>query len=553
MYRNLIDVTAVSGKLNYILAGLIVCLPLLFFACTKNDKTPVTEATQNQILLKGNGTEPQDLDPHIVTGIPEHNIISALLEGLITEDPLDLSPKPGMAEFWETSIDHLTYRFILRKDARWSNGDPLTAADFVYSWQRMLSPELGSEYAYMLFCIKNAERYHTRELTDFTKVGVTAVSPYILEVTLNCPTPFFLSVLTHFSMFPVHRPTLEKHGAYRRGSKWTRPENYVGNGPFILKKWIMNKIIVVEKNPLYWDASQVRLKEIHFYPVDNIATEERMFRAGQLHITNTVPSEKIGEYRKNDPELIHIVPYLGTYYYIFNTLKAPFNDLRVRRAFAMSIDRKKIVEKVTKGGQLPAFAFTPPNIGGYIPQAHVPYDLEAARKLLAQAGYPQGEKFPAVAILYNTSEGHRKIAVAIQQMWKTALNVEVTLINQDWKVYLSSRKTKDFEIARAGWIGDYADPKTFLDMFVTGHGNNHTGWSDPRYDAIVTEANCMPDIQKRLALFQQAEKMIVDQAPVLPIYTYTNASLISSDVKGWYPNILDHHPYKHVYLESAPL
>ncbi len=529
--------------------AVLLLLPLFFTACSNKNQTKVSEGTKNQILHFGNGAEPQDLDPHIVTGVPEHNIISSLLEGLVTEDPKDLSLKPGMAESWRISDDHMTYVFMIRKNVQWSNGDPFTANDFVYSFRRILSPGLAGEYAYMLYYLKNAEMYHKGKINDFRKVGVMATDRHTLKVTLERPTPFFLSILVHFSTFPVHKGTIEAFGAMdRRGSKWTRPENYVGNGPFVLEKWELNKVIVVKKNPLYWDSKTVRLNEVHFYPIDNLATEERMFRAGQLHVTSTIPSEKISVYKKENPEVLEISPYLGTYYYLFNTLREPFTDPRVRQAFAMSIDRGKIVENITKGGQIPAYSFTPPNTAGYTPEAKIIYDIEKARKLLALAGYPNGKDFPETEILYNTSEGHRKIAVAIQQMWKTALNVNVTLTNQDWKVYLSSRKTKNYSIARAGWIGDYADPNTFLDMFVTEGGNNHSGWSNPDYDALILEAGKTVDPKKRFDIFQKAEKLLLDEAPILPIYTYTSLTLISPDVKGWHSNILDHHPYKYVHL-----
>ncbi len=530
----------------------IIFLMVMGIACSKKKVTRVSSGTRHQILHIGNGAEPQDLDPHIVTGVPEHYIISALLEGLVTEDPGDLSIKPGMAESWKISDDRITYEFNIRRNAVWSNGDPFTAEDMVYSFKRMLSPGLGGEYAYMLYYLKNAEKYHKGALDDFSKVGVSAQDKSTLIITLAHPTPFFLSLLTHFSTFPVHKATIEAFGAMdKRGGQWTRPENFVGNGPFILDRWELNKVIVVKKNPDYWDADTVKLSEIHFYPVDNISTEERMFRAGQLHVTSTIPSEKIAFYREKRPEVLRIAPYLGTYYYLFNTVKTPFNDARVRRAFAMSVDRQQIVAYITKGGQIPAYSFTPPNTAGYTPETKIPYDIDAARALLAEAGYPDGRGLPEAEILYNTSEGHRKIAVALQQMWKKALNVTVTLTNQDWKVYLSSRKTRSFTMARAGWIGDYADPNTFLDMFVTDGGNNHTGWSSPEYDALIREAGETGDRKKRYAVFQQAEKILLEEAPILPIYTYTSLTLLSPTVKGWYPNILDHHPYKYVYLEAS--
>ncbi|MCP4749603.1 MAG: peptide ABC transporter substrate-binding protein [Proteobacteria bacterium] len=540
-----------SPEYKTFVLAVFLCFLLVLSACDSERKTNVSEGTKNQVLHIGNGTEPQDVDPHIVTGVPEHRIITALMEGLVTEDPKDLSPRPGMAVSWTASPDQKTYTFAIRRDAKWSNGDAFTAHDFVYSWNRLLSPGLGAEYAYQLFCVENAEKYSKGEIVDFKKVGVKALDDYTFEVRLANPTPYFLSLLTHYSTFPVNRKTIEKFGKIdTRGTKWTRPGNHVGNGPFILKKWELNKIMVVEKNPGYWNAAAVRLKEIHFHPIDNKQTEERMFRSGQIHLTNSVPSEKIDVYKEKNPHLLKITPYLGTYYYLINTSRNPFDDPRVRRALAMSIDRRMIVEKVSKGEQIPAHAYTPPGTQGYTPEASIPFDIEKARKLLAQAGYPDGKGFPVRELLYNTSEDHRKIAIAIQQMWKTALNLDISLINQEWKVYLSSRKTKNYDLGRAGWIGDYADPNTFLDMFVTNGGNNHTGWSNQTYDDLIAQAAQTIDREKRYRIFQKAEKILLDEAPIIPIYTYTNTFLISPDVKGWYPNILDHHPYQYVHLSS---
>ena len=527
-------------------------LGLLLAACSLETETNVVSGAKSQTLHIGNGTEPQGLDPHTVTGVTENRIISTLLEGLIREQPDTLEPLPGVAESWTISADARNYTFSLRKNARWSNGDPVTAHDFVYSWRRMLSPGLAAEYAYQLFLIKNAAAYNRGELTDFDQVGVKAIDPHTLHVELNYPTPYFLSLLVHYSTFPVHPPTIEKFGDIdERSTLWTRHNNFVGNGPFALKEWALNRIIKVEKNPYYWDAQAVRLNAIYFYPIEDVTTEERMFRSGTLHVTSDVPKEKIQVYRKKNPELLHIYPYLGTYYYSFNVTRPPFDDYRVRRAFSMSVDRQKIVQAVAKGGELPAYALTPPNTSAYFPKAKIPFDIQAAKDLMAAAGYPGGQGFPAMEILYNTHEGHRKIAVAIQQMWKQALGVHVTLTNQEWKVYLSRRNELDFEIARASWIGDYTDPNTFLDMFVTGGGNNNTGWSNPDYDRLIRLAGQTTDQHERYAIFQQAEKILIDESPIIPIYTYTTKHLLSPQVKGWARNILDHYPYKRLYIEKT--
>lgn len=542
-----------SGQIKCSLFLGLVVFSLGFAGCSKDAGTRVDQGTQAQVLHYGNGTEPQDLDPHIVTGVPEHNILAALFEGLVGENPKDLSPVPGMAESWEISNDLKQYTFKIRKDAKWSNGESFTAKDFVYSWKRILSPKLASEYAYMLYVVKNAEAFNKGKLKDFSKVGVKALDNHTLQVQLKGSTPYFLHLLQHYSTWPVHQATIEKFGTLdTRGSKWTRPGNLVGNGPFKLTNWELNKIVSVEKSPTYWDAAKVRLNGIHFYPTESQQTEERAFRAGQLHVTNEVPINKIAVYKKERPQDIQIHPYLGTYYYMINTTKKPFDNKLVRRALALSVDRKLIVERVTKGGQIPAFSFTPPNTAGYTARAKTEYNIEKAKELLAQAGYPNGKGLPDVEILYNTNESHKVIAEAVQQMWKKNLGVNAVLTNQEWKVYLNTRRNLSYgAVARAGWIGDYPDPNNFLDMFITDSGNNDTGWSNKKYDQLIAQAAVTADRDERLETFQKAESILMEELPVIPIYTYTRVYLKSPDVKGWYPNILDHHPYKHVYLERS--
>ena len=295
----------------------------------------------------------------------------------------------------------------------------------------------------------------------------------------------------------------------------------------------------------------VQLNKILFYPIDSVLTEERMFRTGAIHIANSTPLDKIETYIQNQPELISINPYLGTYYYRFNVNKKPLNNLLVRKALSMSIDRHAITQSITKGGQTPAYTFTPPNTKGYFANNNViQYNPELAKEYLTRAGYPNGKGFPKVELTYNTSDGHRRIAVAIQQMWKDILNINVTLSNQDWKVYLSRIQSLDYQIARAAWIGDYPDPNSFLDMFVTNGGNNQTGWSNEKYDDLISAAAREKNPRKRYQIFQQAEEILMEDSPIMPIYTYTRILLKHPSVKGWHPNILDIHPYKYVYLES---
>lgn len=529
-----------------------LCLLTAISSCVLHRETNVEIGNREQILYFGNGDEPQELDPAVTTGIPEYQIQEALFEGLVSLDPKTLAIVPGVAKSWDVSPDHKTYIFHLRKNARWSNGDRFTAHDFVYSWKRALTPRMGNLYAYMLYYLKNGRAYATGKIKDFSKVGVKALDDYTLKVDLQEPTPYFLQLLDHQSYYPVEKATVEKFGAFaERGTRWTRPGNFVGNGPFKLKTWKMNRVLIVEKSPTYWDAPRVRLKEIYFYPISNESTEERMFRAGQLHITESIPTYKIADYERKDPGVVHITPWAGTYFYRFNTTIKPLNDVRVRRALALSINREEIVKRVTRGGEIPAYTFTPPGINGYYPAARLEYNVEKARKLLAAAGYPNGKGFPRLEIIYNTNEQHRQVAIAIQEMWKKALNIHITLANLDWKVFLDRESHLDYQISRGGWIADYLDPTNFLDLFVTGGGNNRTGWSNAQYDKYIHEAALAANQAQRYAIFQKAEKLLMQQVPIVPIYTYTRRRLIAKSVKGWYDNILDRHHYQYIYLDSG--
>ena len=529
----------------------LLLITLLLSACGSPESN-VSSGNKNGTLHWGNGTEPQSLDPHIATGVPEHKIITALMEGLVAKDSKTLEPRPAVASSWDISEDGRLYTFYLRKNARWSNGDPHNAHDYVWSWWRALQPALGNLYAYMYFPIDNAREYYQGSITDFDQVGVKALDDHTLQVRLKNPTPYFLQLLDHYSLFPVHRPTIEKFGAPdERGTRWTYEGNLVGNGAFQLSEWKINRRVVVERNPNYWDADNVRLNKIIFYPIENAITEERMFRAGQLHYSATVPSDKVEGYLANNDPSLRIMPYLGTYFYRINTSVAQLQDKRVRRALGMTIDREQITQRILKSGQIPAYAITPPDTMGYFPESDLAFNPEAAKALLAEAGYPDGEGFPQTEILYNTSEGHRKIAVAIQQMWKKYLNIDVVLLNQEWKVYLDSVNVKEYQLARAGWIGDYVDPNNFLDMWICNGGNNRTGWCNEEYDQLILErAPEAQSHQERLAIFAQAEKMLMEEMPVIPIYIYTSNTLVHPSVKNLNNNILNQASFKEIYLDE---
>jgi len=509
---------------------------------------------QVKTLRVGNGSDPQALDPHLVQGVPEHRILSTLLEGLVDADRKTLEPVPAVASSWDISEDGTIYTFHLRPEARWSNGDPVRAGDFVYSWRRILTPALAAEYAYMLHCIKNARQYNDGTLEDFSQVGVKALDDQTLEVTLEAPNASFLSMQIHSAWYPVHPPTIEKFGGIaKRNSRWSRPGNFVGNGAFALKRWIPNNMIEVVKSETYWNATMVRLPRIRFYPIDNHLTEERSFRTGQLHLTETMPIEKIPVYRRERPDLIRIDPYLGTYFYRFNVTRPPFGDVRVRKAFAMALDREAVAHDILTAGQAPARTLCVPEASGYDCPVKIEYDVEEARRLLAEAGYGGGKGLPPVEILFNTSEAHRIIAEAIQRMWKENLGAEVTLVNQDWKVYLASQNSLDYQVARASWIGDYNDPFNFLECFITDGGNNRTGWASAEYDKLLQDAMHETDPEARLQLLSRAEAILLSEAPIIPIYHYVHAYLLSPDVIDWQSNILGYISFKHLDLEDSAM
>ncbi len=523
----------------------------LFFSCSA--PTNVEKAIENQILHFGLGAEPQYLDPQLATSVSAHNVLSALLEGLVSENPKTLEPEPGVAESWSISKDRKTYLFHLRENARWQNGDPVTAYDFVYSYRRILNPDLGSQYASMLHVLKNAKAYHQRSIPwEKAEVGVRATDKLTLELTLENPTPYFLELLNHYSWFPVHPPTIKKHDAFDRiGSQWTKPTNFVGNGPFKLKDHRVNSVIEVTASKTYWDADNTRLNGIRFYPIEAVDTEERAFRSGFLHLTQTVSSDRIDYLQKNHPDWIHFEPYLGTYFYRFNHLTPPFDDMRIRKALSMSVDRQILVEKVLKGGQKPSFCFTPPNTGGFTANDQFEYNPQKAKFLIEEYLLEKGlEEMPPIELTYNTSEGHKKVAEALQAMWKKSLGIEIKLLNMEWKVFLSTISKGDYSMARGGWIGDYVDANTFLHMWRTNDGHNQTGWSNQKYDQLLDLAETATDSQVRLNFFQQCEEILSEEVPILPLYFYVHVTLRHPTVKGWYPTLLDHHPYKFVYLEK---
>ena len=514
--------------------------------------TPVERGIREQILYRSLSADPTDIDPHLVTGLFSINVTSALFEGLVAEDPVDLHPVPGVAESWEISADALTYTFHLRANARWSNGEPVTAQDFVASCHRALTPALGATNLEFVDPVRNARAYHLRQLTDFSQVGITALDARTLRIQLEHPAPYFLSLLTHPIWSPVYLPALEKMGSpTARDNRWTRPATFVGNGPFTLKEWNPGTLILAEKSPTYWDAATVRLHAIRFIPATSVDTEERAFRAGQVHITEALPLARLDVYRREKNPALTVSPFLDTYFYRLNVTRSILNEAKVRRALSLAVDRRTINDTILRGQQRPAFSFTPPDsFPGYTPPAHAVSDPAAARALLAEAGYPGGKDLPPLELLINISGNHQIIAEAVQAMWRRELNVDVRIVSMEASAALEQRRNLAYQILRSDWAADYPDPKAFLEIFAADSAANHTGWKNVHYDALLAEADRTADPAKRFVLLQRAESILLDDSPLIPIYHLSTVRLVHPAVRGWNPTLLDHHPYKHVWLEG---
>lgn len=587
-----------------------------------------------------NGTEIETIDPARVTGEPEGNIVRALFEGLVRWDPRDLTPSPAQAESWEISDDLLTYTFQIRDNAVWSDGTPVTAEDFAYSFRRFLHPGTLSEYAYQLWYVDRARDYTLarfqvgdpveielleREpgalpgapgkmlhgtlvsadpplpppaeddaeddhgdgaddadsdeasvvrtftveidgqqrrfrkgggdgtedyqflLLDFSEVGIRATGDLTLEIRLANPTPYFLSLLGFYPLSPVNRECVERYPF----PLWTRPEHLVSNGPFLLHSRRIRDRVRMVKNPTYWDAENVHLNVVDALAVESAATALNMYMTGEVDFIKSVPVTAVQELLAQNREDFQPTEYFGTYYYRLNTTRAPLDDPRVRRALNMAIDKRSIVENVTRAGQIPARGLVPPNLPGYESALCDDYNPEEARRLLAEAGYPGGRGFPSgFQLMYNTNDMHQSIAELVQSQWKRELGIDVEIRGQEWAAYLSRQKNLEYWVSRAAWIGDYLDPNTFLDMFVTGGANNQTGWGNPEYDRLISAASVETDPQKRLEMLHQAEVILMDQMPIIPVYFYVTISMQRPYVKGWYHNIQDVHPLVGVWIDE---
>ncbi|HMM22906.1 MAG TPA: peptide ABC transporter substrate-binding protein [Selenomonadales bacterium] len=507
--------------------------------------------SSEKLLRTANGAEPETLDPRLAIGTPEGIVLRQIFEGLCTQDK-NGDPVPGQAEKWEISADGLTYKFFLRPGLKWSNGDPLTAKDFEFAWKTLLSPEFGSKYAEQLYYLKNGAAYNkgTAKADD---VGVKAIDDRTLEVKLEKPTPYFLFLTSFWSYFPVPQKVVEANPKWHADAK-----TLVGNGPFKAVNWAHTDKIELVKNENYWNKGVVKLDKIMISLSENNKTVLDMFENKQLDTAEVVPPlSEVPRLLKEDK--LKTGPYIGNYYYCINVTKPPFDNVKVRKAFALAIDRKAIVEQITKAGELPALAWAPNGftdakpgedfrkVGGDYFKDN---DIATAKQLLAEAGYPDGKGLPPITILYNTAESHKVIAEAIQEMWKKNLGVNVNITNQEWKVYLASRSTGDYQLARSAWIGDYLDPMTFMDTLTSKNGNNHTRWGNAEYDRLVQQvAQMSSDQAVRMKAMHDAEKILMDDMPVLPIYFYVNRYLESPNVKGVIHDALGAVYYREATIE----
>ncbi|WP_312665057.1 peptide ABC transporter substrate-binding protein [Pantoea sp. CTOTU49201] len=490
------------------------------------------QLASSQEIVRHIKDEPASLDPMKAVGLPEIQVMRDLFEGLTNQDAHG-KIVPGVAQSW-SSNDNKTWIFTLRKDARWSNGEPVTAQDFVFSWQRLVEPKNSSPFAWFaaLSGIENAEAI-TKGQMSADKLGVTATDATHLKVTLSRPVPWFPSMVANAAMYPVSQKVIEKEG-----DSWTSPGKLVGNGAYQLQDRVVNEKIVLVRNANYWDDKKSVLTKVTFIPINEESSATKRYRANDIDITESFPKNMYALLKKELPGQVYTPDQLGTYYYAFNTEKGPTADVRVRKALSWSIDRRIIAEKVLGTGEKPAWHFTPDVTAGFTPmksylQQHSQQELNAqAKALLTAAGYGPGKPLH-LTLLYNTSESHQKIAIAVASMWKKNLGVDVTLQNQEWKTYIDSRNSGNFDVIRASWIGDYNEPSTFLSLLTSTHTGNIARFRSADYDAVITKASTETSVAARNTDYNKAEQIIADQAPIAPIYQYTNGRLIKPWVKGY--------------------
>ncbi|MFD2262564.1 peptide ABC transporter substrate-binding protein [Lacibacterium aquatile] len=500
-------------------------------------------ANAESVLRVANFGEPDTLDPQNMSGTWENRISGDMFLGLTTE-AADGKVIPGAATDWKISEDGLTYTFKIRDNLNWSDGVPVTADDFVFSYRRILDPKQAAKYASLLYTIKGAEEINSGKETDFLKLGAKAIDSKTLEVTLKEPAPYFLQQLTHYTAFPLPKHVVEKHG-----KEWVKSGNMVSNGPYMLQSHTPNDTVVLVKNPKFYEAAKVKIDKVVFYAADDRSEMEKRYRAGEIDIVTDINTQQLDRLKKDYPNELKISAYLGNYYYVFNTAKGVTADPKVRQALTMAMDREILTEKVSKAGEIPAYGIVPPGIDNYSAGNAEPawkklskdQRLAEAKKLLAEAGYT-AEKPLKITLSYNTSESHKALAVAVQAMWKQSLGVQAELTNADTKTHYNNLRDGTFDVARAGWIADYNDPQNFLYLFETRTGSNNYGkFSNAEYDKLMVDAGKEVDLKKRAQILKKAEQIAIDGYAWSPMYYYVSKNIVSPRVKGFVANTKDTH------------
>lgn len=495
-----------------------------------------------------NGGEPESLDPAIIVAQLDMRVIQGLFEGVTRVDPKTAKAIPGLAQSWDISPDGKVYTFHLRTNLVWSTGEPITAEDVVYSWIRTLKPSTASDYAGQLYYVKNAQAFNEGKITDPGLVGVHAMDRYTVRAELNHPTSFFLDICAMPLTYVVPRQTIEKYG-----DRWIMQKPLPVSGPYELVYWRLNDKVRLKKNPLYWDATNTQSEIIDILPVGSANVALNLYETGQADIVwdaQLIPAQLLDVLLKR-PDF-HPFNDLGTYFIRFNVTKKPFDDLRVRKAFALATDKERIVRKITKGGEIPAAHLVPNGTANYHSPGGLGYDPVVARELLAEAGYPGGKGFPHVEYLFNAPAGgekiHENVAIELQQMWHDNLGIDISLHQVEAKTFWGMQSRLEYQISRSSWVGDYNDANTFLGMFTSDDGNNRTGWKNPLYDSLIEQANAQTDSKQREKLFQQAETMLVSNAvPIVPLYFYVGINYFHTNrIQGIYENILDEHPLQYI-------
>lgn len=505
-------------------------------------------AEQINVLKRSNATEPSTMDIHSVNDAATFSILRDLYETLVLFSP-DGTLKPGAAEKWDVSSDKKTYSFTLRKNAKWSNGDPLTAHDFVYSWRHLVDPKTASPYANHCYVIHNAE-----EIVKGTKkpeeLGVKAIDDYHFEVTLRAPAHHFLSLLVHPPFSPLHQKSLDADP-----KNYTRAGKLVSNGAFMLEDWVINSVLKVKKNPHYWGATSVKLDGVHYFPIDG-ETEFTKYRAGELDMAVAVPDDKLDFIEKSDfaKEMIKS-PFFGMLYMGINSAKAPFDNPKLREALSLVVDREKIVKSVLHGGEEALYGWNYPYAPNYkktcLAFKDMPMDkrIERAKQLYKEAGYSAENPLKFEVRSVDVSS-RKKILNAIASMWKETLGAKVEIINTEFKIYIQELKQKNFNVYLGRFVGLYNDPHTFAELMVKDSGMNMVGYNNPKYDELIAKAVAETDLEKRADYYAASERILLDDHPVIPLTTVAYPKLVKPYVKGFKPSVMDVFYAKDLWLEK---